>query len=327
MLSTDTVQGAAASGPHTAENSMRTTRQFNTTQSDKQTSISSDTSQGAAASGPHMTTPPRSTSRRSRINRRGARGGANLPMNTHGAMRRHTMPGESKSSRRHDSLGKQYSTANAMYDGATRSRSPPKSCPVKGADSCDAPAPAPRLQQRRLRDAAFCSGASVLCDASCTSASVLLLPLHSCVLHTFPTRSSTGLGAFYTVLHTFSTHFLSEAACPPAILNGVASQQPPAILCVVRIHFRASFVFIFILFILFIILFFLFLPGGGAGRRSLLWHLTDVPRTTYTHDTVGNPEDIALGKKKSSRQATPGREAAAQGRADGVVGSVRLVRL
>ena len=54
---------------------------------------------------------------------------------------------------------------------------------------------------------------------------------------------------------------------------------------------------IYFLFLFLSFFFFFFLPGGGAGRRSLLWHLTDVPRTTYTHDTVGNPEDIALGKK------------------------------
>ena len=77
-------------------------------------------------------------------------------------------------------------------------------------------------------------------------------------------------------------------------------ERPPAILCVVRLHFRApsQAIFIFFLFLILIFYFlFYFLPGRGAGRRSLLWHLTDVPRTTYTHDTVGNPEDIALGKK------------------------------
>ena len=62
-------------------------------------------------------------------------------------------------------------------------------------------------------------------------------------------------------------------------------------LCVARIDFpaRAS---------LFLSLFeFEFLFSGGPSRRSRQWDLTDVPRTTYTHDTVGNPEDIALGKK------------------------------
>lgn len=34
-------------------------------------------------------------------------------------------------------------------------------------------------------------------------------------------------------------------------------------------------------------------PAGGADCRTL----TDVPRTTHRHDTVGDPEDIALGEK------------------------------
>ena len=36
--------------------------------------------------------------------------------------------------------------------------------------------------------------------------------------------------------------------------------------------------------------------SGGPSRNSRLVDLTDVARTTYTHDAAGNPEDIALGK-------------------------------